>query len=91
MAETVRAVTDKKTIGQWINGKQVVGNPHVWGDVYDPATGEIAAKVALASTEDADAAIGAAAAAFSLWAKTPALKRRHFRCGLKHRRSSVRG
>ncbi len=75
MADTVHAVADEKAIVQWINGRRVVGNPCAWGNVYDPATGDVTAKVALASSEDADAAIDAAIAVFPTWANTPAPKR----------------
>src|SRR5439155_10843852 len=46
-----------------------------FGDVFDPATGEVQAKVALASKAEVDRAVAAAAAAFPAWAQTPALQR----------------
>src|SRR5262249_54835150 len=45
------------------------------GDVFDPATGEVAARVAFASGEDVGMAVAAAAKAFPAWAATPPLRR----------------
>ena len=45
------------------------------GEVYNPATGEMAAKVGLASADDVRMAIDAADRAFPSWAATPPLKR----------------
>ena len=41
-------------------------------DVYNPATGQITGKVAMATTADVDAAVAAAAASFPAWSATPA-------------------
>ena len=41
-------------------------------DVYNPATGQVTGRVALATAADTDAAVAAAAAAFRGWAATPA-------------------
>nr|WP_271213436.1 CoA-acylating methylmalonate-semialdehyde dehydrogenase [Rhodococcus wratislaviensis]GLK40543.1 methylmalonate-semialdehyde dehydrogenase (acylating) [Rhodococcus wratislaviensis] len=41
-------------------------------DVYNPATGQITGRVAMATTGDVDAAVAAAAAAFPAWSATPA-------------------
>ena len=45
------------------------------GDVFNPSLGVVAARVALASEAEVDAAVRAARAAFPAWAATPALKR----------------
>jgi malonate-semialdehyde dehydrogenase (acetylating)/methylmalonate-semialdehyde dehydrogenase len=45
------------------------------GDVFNPSLGVVAARVALASETEVDAAVRAARAAFPAWAATPALKR----------------
>jgi malonate-semialdehyde dehydrogenase (acetylating)/methylmalonate-semialdehyde dehydrogenase len=45
------------------------------GDVFNPATGEVAKKVFFADAADVDAAVGAAAAAFPAWRATPPLQR----------------
>ena len=38
-----------KEIGHWINGKHVPGTSSKFADVFNPATGEVQARVALAS------------------------------------------
>src|SRR5215470_18803442 len=64
-----------RTIPHFINGKLVEGGSGRFGDVFNPATGEVQAKVALASKAEVDGAIAAAAAAFPGWANTPPLQR----------------
>jgi malonate-semialdehyde dehydrogenase (acetylating)/methylmalonate-semialdehyde dehydrogenase len=59
----------------WINGKHVEGTSGRFGDVYNPATGEVASQVPLASTAELNAAVEAAKAAFPDWAATPPLTR----------------
>lgn len=59
----------------WINGKHVEGTSGRFGDVYNPATGEVVAQVPLASTAELNAAVEAAKAAFPDWAATPPLTR----------------
>ena len=44
-------------------------------DVHNPATGELVAKVAKSGTQETEAAIKAASAAFPAWRKTPAKQR----------------
>ncbi|MEX2450598.1 MAG: CoA-acylating methylmalonate-semialdehyde dehydrogenase [Rhodospirillales bacterium] len=58
-----------------IGGKPVKGKSGRFGDVFNPATGEVASKVPLASVEEAGAAIAAAEAALPGWAATPPAKR----------------
>ncbi len=57
-------------IGHWIGGKMVAGGSGRHADVYNPATGEVQARVALATTAELDAAVAAAAAAQPAWAAT---------------------
>jgi len=64
-----------KTIGHFIGGKRTAGAGSRSGNVYDPATGEVAGRVAFADQADVDAAVAAAAAAFPGWAKTTPLRR----------------
>ncbi len=61
-----------KTILHWINNAAVDGASGVYADVYNPATGEVSGKVAMANTADANRAIAAAKAAAADWgAQTP--------------------
>ncbi|WP_295530261.1 CoA-acylating methylmalonate-semialdehyde dehydrogenase [uncultured Thioclava sp.] len=56
-------------IGHWINGKRVAGTSGRFSDVYNPATGEVQARVALASPAEIDVAVADAAKAQLDWQK----------------------
>jgi malonate-semialdehyde dehydrogenase (acetylating)/methylmalonate-semialdehyde dehydrogenase len=62
------------TIGHLING-QLVMTAQRMQDVYNPATGEVSKRVALAPKETVEEAITAAQAAFPAWRDTPPIKR----------------
>ncbi len=64
-----------KTIGHWINGKRVDGTSGRHADVFNPATGEVQAKVALATKAELDAAVADAARAQIAWGATNPQKR----------------
>ena len=59
-----------RDIGHFIGGKIVKGTSGRTGDVFDPNTGDVQAKVALASKSEVEAAIANAAAAQPAWAAT---------------------
>ncbi len=59
-----------REIGHLIGGKAVKGTSGRQGDVFDPNTGEVQAKVALASKSEVEQAIANAAAAQPAWAAT---------------------
>src|SRR5271170_2316411 len=59
-----------REIGHCIGGKEVKGASGRFGDVFNPNTGEVAAKVALASKAEVEKAIANAEAAFPGWAAT---------------------
>ncbi|KAF1709345.1 methylmalonate-semialdehyde dehydrogenase (CoA acylating) [Pseudoxanthomonas kalamensis DSM 18571] len=62
------------TLPHFIGGQRIdAGQRH--GDVFDPATGQVAARVPLASADDVTRAVDAAAAAFPGWAATTPLNR----------------
>jgi malonate-semialdehyde dehydrogenase (acetylating)/methylmalonate-semialdehyde dehydrogenase len=63
------------TLHHYINGRRVAGARGRFGDVFNPATGAIAARVPLASRAETEQAIAAAAAAFPAWRDTPPLRR----------------
>src|ERR1700748_177976 len=56
-----------RTIPHFIGGKEVAGTSGRFGDVFNPATGEVQAKVALASRAEMQKAVEAAAKAFPAW------------------------
>jgi malonate-semialdehyde dehydrogenase (acetylating)/methylmalonate-semialdehyde dehydrogenase len=57
-----------REIGHFIGGKQVKGTSTRYGDVFDPNTGEVQAKVAFAKPSEVEHAIALAAAAQPAWA-----------------------
>ncbi len=63
------------TIPQFINGQRAVGSSARAQDVFNPATGAVSGRVALANAVDVDAAVAAAQAAFPAWADTPPIRR----------------
>jgi malonate-semialdehyde dehydrogenase (acetylating)/methylmalonate-semialdehyde dehydrogenase len=54
-------------ISHWIDGRVVESTSGRSGQVYNPATGAVAAEVDFASVEEVDAAVRSAAAAFPVW------------------------
>jgi malonate-semialdehyde dehydrogenase (acetylating) / methylmalonate-semialdehyde dehydrogenase len=62
-------------IPHFIDGACADGISNRTADVYNPATGEIAAHVLLANQQDAHQAVVAAKQAFALWCKIPPLRR----------------
>jgi len=62
------------TVPVWINGKPLATAGR-FGEVYNPATGQVAKKVVFADSSLVDAAVKAAAAAFPAWRDTPVLRR----------------
>ncbi|MFZ9199087.1 MAG: CoA-acylating methylmalonate-semialdehyde dehydrogenase [Paracoccaceae bacterium] len=59
-----------KEIGHWINGKLVAGTSGRFADIMNPATGEVQARVALASVAELNSAVADAAKAQIGWAAT---------------------
>jgi len=67
-------MTQATTIGHFINGQTLqAGERH--SDVFNPALGEVQARVALASRQTVDEAVAAAKAAFPAWSERSALQR----------------
>jgi malonate-semialdehyde dehydrogenase (acetylating)/methylmalonate-semialdehyde dehydrogenase len=64
-----------KTITHWINGKSWERPLERKGDVFNPATGEKTAELALASPAEVDAAVSAAKAASAAWRVSSLTKR----------------
>ena len=62
-------------IGHYIGGRVVAGTSGRTQDVFNPATGAVTGKVALASAAEVSAAVAAAQAAFPAWADTPPIRR----------------
>jgi malonate-semialdehyde dehydrogenase (acetylating) / methylmalonate-semialdehyde dehydrogenase len=58
-----------RTIDHWVGGKSTSGSGDRRGRVWNPATGEQQAEVALATTDDVAAAVRAASEAFVEWSQ----------------------
>lgn len=63
------------TLYHFINGHRAEGRSERFAEVVDPATGKGIARVPLASAQEADNAVAAAAAAFPAWRDTPPMRR----------------
>ena len=64
-----------RTLSHWINGQSTPGTSGRQSPVYNPATGEHTGNVDLASVDEVDAAVAAAAAAFPSWRATSLSRR----------------
>jgi len=63
------------SIDHWIAGQPAAGRSGRTADVFNPATGQVSGRVALANVTEVDAAVANAQAAFPQWADTPPLRR----------------
>jgi malonate-semialdehyde dehydrogenase (acetylating)/methylmalonate-semialdehyde dehydrogenase len=64
-----------KELQHWIGGRRVGGTSGQFGDVFNPASGELTARVPFAGAAEVGQAVEAAAKAFPGWAGTPPLRR----------------
>ncbi|GAA5185675.1 CoA-acylating methylmalonate-semialdehyde dehydrogenase [Rugosimonospora acidiphila] len=64
-----------KTVRHWIAGASTPGTSHRFAPVFNPATGQQQAQVALADNTDVDAAVRAAATAFQSWREASLTRR----------------
>jgi malonate-semialdehyde dehydrogenase (acetylating) / methylmalonate-semialdehyde dehydrogenase len=64
-----------KTIGHWIDGKAYEKAAERHGDVFNPATGDVQAKVAFATPSVVDEAVESAAKTFQTWRSVSIAKR----------------
>lgn len=62
-------------LNHYLNGREVAGSSGRFGDVFNPATGAIQARVPLASAAEVDQAVANAREAFVTWSAWSALKR----------------
>ncbi|MET0987569.1 MAG: aldehyde dehydrogenase family protein, partial [Steroidobacteraceae bacterium] len=75
MSTPVRTSATIPLFGHHVGGRLITSDSPRSAAVYNPATGDVAAQVCLASTSETQAAISAAHAAFPPWAATPPLQR----------------
>jgi malonate-semialdehyde dehydrogenase (acetylating) / methylmalonate-semialdehyde dehydrogenase len=68
-------LTTLERLPLWIGGRAVAAHSTRYGEVLDPASGEVVRHVPLADAEDIAAAVRAASTAFPAWRSAPALRR----------------
>ena len=73
-AELPSRAASVETVSAWINGTAAAAGER-FGDVFNPATGQVTKRVAFADAGTIDAAVKAATAAFPAWRDTPPLRR----------------
>jgi malonate-semialdehyde dehydrogenase (acetylating)/methylmalonate-semialdehyde dehydrogenase len=64
-----------EAIPHYVNGAPVEGASSRFGDVFNPATGEVTKRIAFATAAEVNQAVAAALAAFPAWAAQPPLRR----------------
>ena len=69
------ASSDATPVGHWIDGQPLAGDSTRTREVFNPATGMVARRVALADTTTVDRAVASAATAFPAWADTAPIRR----------------
>ena len=62
-------------INHWINGELQPSTSERYGDVFNPATGEVSASVSMGNSDDLNKAVEAASKAFESWSETSVTKR----------------
>ena len=75
MAQKAAALESVRKVDNWIDGRRVPSASGATADVFNSATGEVCARVAMSTAAETGAAVDAAAAAFPAWSRTPVLKR----------------
>ena len=64
-----------KNIFHFIGGKEFSGGSDRFSNIYNPATGEVQAKVNLATSSEVDYGVNIAFKAFQEWSNTPPISR----------------
>ena len=64
-----------EAVPHYVNGAPVEGVSSRFGDVFNPATGEVTKRIAFATAAEVNQAVAAASAAFPAWAAQPPLRR----------------
>jgi malonate-semialdehyde dehydrogenase (acetylating) / methylmalonate-semialdehyde dehydrogenase len=64
-----------EAVPHYINGFPAEGSSSRFGNIYNPATGEVTRRIAFATANEVNQAVAAASAAFPSWAAQPPLRR----------------
>jgi malonate-semialdehyde dehydrogenase (acetylating)/methylmalonate-semialdehyde dehydrogenase len=70
-----QAFASKEDIGHYVGGKVVNPKEGRFADVFNPSTGTVARRVALASRKEVDEVVANAQEAFKTWGQTSPLRR----------------
>ncbi|PPK97195.1 malonate-semialdehyde dehydrogenase (acetylating)/methylmalonate-semialdehyde dehydrogenase [Kineococcus xinjiangensis] len=73
--DVTTGTAEAPVVHHWIAGAPAEGSGRRFGDVYDPATGEVTKRVAFAEPSDVDEAVAAAKRAFATWRETSLARR----------------
>lgn len=68
-------MSQETVIGHYINGQVQEAGTERYSDVFNPALGQVKARVALATTQTVNEAVAVAKAAFPAWSEQSALRR----------------
>ena len=75
MLNSVQDIAVIPTVAHWVGGKTVGGAQDRAGEVFNPSTGLVTARVPFASAEELDACVATAKTAFASWSEMPVLRR----------------
>ncbi|HEX7888931.1 MAG TPA: CoA-acylating methylmalonate-semialdehyde dehydrogenase [Ramlibacter sp.] len=73
--DTNRPAPALASIEHWIQGKVAAGQSGRRAEVFNPATGRVSGRVAMANNAEVAQAVASAQAAFPAWADTPPIRR----------------
>ncbi len=73
--DEAKEATPLPILSHWIDGRPVEVLPEQTGPVYNPATGQVIARVPRGGAPEVDRAVAAAKAAFPAWRDTPLIAR----------------
>ena len=68
-------MSETRVLSHFIDGRRVPGESNRFGDVYNPATGRVSARVPFASANEVGRAVESARGAFATWSTTPPAQR----------------
>jgi len=73
-----------RTLSNYYGGEWIASKSENWGDVRNPATDEVIARVPFSTSAEVQAAIGHARTAFQAWRETPPVERARYLFRLKN-------
>ena len=68
-------MSEARVLSHFIDGRRVPGESNRFGDVYNPATGQVSARVPFAGAPEVGRAVASARSAFAGWSATPPAQR----------------